>query len=57
MENNADTQKSKVAQTAEKFGKLRRALLVVWNFAYIIAYSLFCVISMSRENADTRWLP
>ncbi len=57
MENNADTQKSKVAQTAEKFGKLRRVLFVVWNFAYIIAYSVFIVISMSRKNAEIVWLP
>lgn len=57
MENNADTQKSKVAQTVEKFGKLRRVLFVAWNFAYIIAYSVFIVISMSRKNAEIVWLP
>lgn len=44
-------------ETAAEVGKLYNILFVVWNLLYIVAYSVFIVITMSRKNAEVEWLP
>lgn len=46
-----------VKKTAKEASKIYRIAFVIFNLAYIIAYSVFIVISMSRKNAEITWLP
>lgn len=64
MEDQTKPQKSKLAQRAEqvqdaadKLSKAYRTLFILWNLLYIVAYSVFIVITMSRKNAEITWLP
>ena len=64
MEDKTKPQKSKLAQRAEKvqdaadkLSKAYRTLFILWNLLYIVAYSVFIVITMSRKNAEIVWLP
>ena len=64
MEDQTKPQKSKLAQKAEqvqdaadKLSKAYRTLFILWNLLYIVAYSVFIVITMSRKNAEITWLP
>ena len=51
-------QKAEIAQeTVSKLSKAYRALFILWNLLYIVAYSVFIVITMSRKNAEITWLP
>ena len=42
---------------ADKLSKAYRTLFILWNLLYIVAYSVFIVITMSRKNAEITWLP
>ena len=41
----------------DKLSKAYRTLFILWNLLYIVAYSVFIVITMSRKNAEITWLP